>query len=240
MGAAGIGGDVAAHGAGDLARRVGRIEEAVGRRRLGDADIGDAGLDAGDAVGGVDLEHLGHAREAEHERVLERERAAAQRGAGSARHDLDVIVVAEAQDLAHLFGGGRQHDGERQAAVGGERVGFEGSASLLVGNQARLGHELAQLLDDVVPEREHRGVRGRKADLRHRPTPGQSRRQGSAIVFRMGGVGGQYAARQVLGPVSLRSATAWIILELPCRSGRFCPQIGLLLGCAGRWATEFP
>ena len=108
MGATGIGGDVAADGAGDLARRVRRIEEAVTCGRLGDADIGNAGLDAGDAVGRVDRQNLGHAREADHERVLERQGPAAERGAGPARHDLDVVLVAEAQDLADLLGGGRQ------------------------------------------------------------------------------------------------------------------------------------
>ena len=52
MRAAGIVGDIAAEGAGELRGRVGRIEEAVRRHRLGDREIGDAGLDAGVAVGG--------------------------------------------------------------------------------------------------------------------------------------------------------------------------------------------
>ncbi len=171
MRAAGIGGDVAADGAGDLARRVRRIEEAFGCGGLGDADIGEAGLDAGNAVGRVDRQNLVHAREAEHDRVLERQRAAAKRGAGPARHDLDVVLVAEAQDLADLLGGGRQHDRERQAAIGGERVGLEGAAPFLVGDHARVGSELFELLNDVVPAREHRGIRGRKADMRHRWAP---------------------------------------------------------------------
>ena len=54
MGAARIGGDIAADGASDLARRVRRIEEAVRGDRFGNTGIGDAGLDAGDAVGQVD------------------------------------------------------------------------------------------------------------------------------------------------------------------------------------------
>ncbi len=54
-----------------------------------------------------------------------------------------------------------QHDGERQAAIGGQRVGLVGAAAFLVGDQARLGHELPKLLDDVVPAREHRRIRGR-------------------------------------------------------------------------------
>ena len=100
MRAAGIGGDIAADGAGDLARRVGRVKEAVARDRIGDAGIGDAGLDMRHAVGEVDGEHLAHAREAQHDRVFERQGPAGERGAGPARHDLDVVLVAEAEDGA--------------------------------------------------------------------------------------------------------------------------------------------
>ena len=96
MSAAGIGRDIAADGASDLARRVGRVKEAVARDRIGNAGIGDAGLDARHAACEIDVEHLAHAREAKHDRVLERQGAARERGARAPRHDLDMVVVAEA------------------------------------------------------------------------------------------------------------------------------------------------
>ncbi len=167
MGAAGIGGDIAADGAGDLARWVRRIEEALRGDCLGNAGIGDAGLDAGHAVGEVDGEHLGHAREAEHDGVLERQGPARQRGAGAAGHDLDVVLVAEAQDRAHLLGRFRQHDRKRQAAIGGERVGLEGATAFLVGDQDCVGSELLQLLQDVVAALKDREIRAGHGKMRH-------------------------------------------------------------------------
>ena len=68
--------DVAGERAGELARRVGRIEEALRFDRLADAEIGDADLDAGHAVGIVDLQHPAHARNADHDGVLGGQRAA--------------------------------------------------------------------------------------------------------------------------------------------------------------------
>ena len=82
--------DVAADGAGELRGRVGRVEEAVGPDRFGDREIGDAGLDPRVAVGEVDLEDAVHLGQAEDDRVLLRDGAAGERGAGAARHDVDA------------------------------------------------------------------------------------------------------------------------------------------------------
>ena len=167
MRAAGIGGDVAADGAGDLARRVGRVEIAVARDRIGDGRIGDAGLDLSHAVGEVDGQQLVHARNTQHDRVFERQRATRERGARPARHDLDVVLVAVAEDGAHLLGVRRQHHRQRQAAIGGERVGLEGAAPLLVGDQARARSNLLQLLQDLVPALQDREIRAGQGDMRH-------------------------------------------------------------------------
>ena len=158
MGAARIHGDIAGQGAGELARRIWRIEEVVRRGGIGDGAIGDAGLDPGHAVHLVDGEHAVHARDAEHDRIFERQGPARQRGAGAARDHLDLMVVAVAQHLAHLLGAAGQHDGERHAAIGGERVGLEGAAAFLIGDQGRVGHELLQLPDDLVAAAEGRRI----------------------------------------------------------------------------------
>ena len=167
MGAAGIGGDIAADGAGDLARRVRRVEEAVSGDRLGNGGIGDAGLDPSHAVHQVERQNFAHAGQAQHDGVLERQGAAAERGAGPARHDLDVVLVAEAQDGAHLLGRRRQHHRHRQAAIGGERVGLEGAAAFLVGDQGRAGRELLQLPQNVGAALKDREIRAGHGKLRH-------------------------------------------------------------------------
>ena len=84
-----------------------------------------------------------------------------------ARHDLDVVLLAEAQDRAHLLGTLGQHDGKRQAAIGGERVGLEGAAPFLIGDQDRAGSNLLQLLQNVVPALQDREIRARQGDMRH-------------------------------------------------------------------------
>ncbi len=159
MRTAGVGADIAGKRAGKLARRIGRVEEALGRGGLRDADIGDAGLDAGDAIDGVDFQHAVHARDAEHDRILQRQGTAAERGAGAAGHHLDAVLVAIAQDLADFLRRGRQQDGQRYAAIGGQRVGFIGAAALGIGDQKRFRHELAQVFNDLIPAREHRLIR---------------------------------------------------------------------------------
>jgi hypothetical protein len=85
MRAARIHADIAADRAGELRGRVGRVEEALGHDLAGDGEIGDAGLHLRDAVGIVDLEDAVHLGDADDDRVLLRDRAAGQRGAGPAR-----------------------------------------------------------------------------------------------------------------------------------------------------------
>ena len=173
MGAAGVRGDVAAERAGELARRVWRIEEAMHRSGIGNGDIGDAGFDPRHAVRLVYRQHPRHARDAEHDGIFERQRAAGQRGAGAARHHLDLVVVAIAEDRAHLFGARRQHHGERHAAIGGERVGLEGAAALGIGDQGRIGRELPELPDDLVPAAKNRFIGFRQSEQRHRGSKGR-------------------------------------------------------------------
>ena len=78
-------GDVAADGAGDLAARVGRVEQAVRRRGFADREVADAALHGRgprQRVDGDDAVELGQA-ERHAERV--RQRAARKPGAGAAR-----------------------------------------------------------------------------------------------------------------------------------------------------------
>ncbi len=90
--AAGILRDIAANGAGDLRGRVGRVIEAVIGDRRGDAEIGDAGLRGHRAVVEIDVEDAVELAHAEQDRILQRQRAAGERGAGAARHHADAVL----------------------------------------------------------------------------------------------------------------------------------------------------
>ena len=57
-------------------------------------------------------------------------------GPGAARHDIDLLVAAEPHDARDLLGRARQRHRERQAAVGGQRVGLEGAPAGFVGDEA--------------------------------------------------------------------------------------------------------
>jgi hypothetical protein len=92
--AAGIHADIAADRAGELRRRVGRVEEAVGGNLVGNAQIGDARLHARRAVLVIDLENARHLRDADDNRVFLGDRAAGKRCARPARHHRDAVFRA--------------------------------------------------------------------------------------------------------------------------------------------------
>ena len=110
--------------------------------------------DPDDAVGEIDVEDLVHLGDAEHDGVFLRDGAAAQGGAGAARHDLDAVLVAEAQDRRRPPRSTRQHDGERHLAIGGQAVGLEGAALVLGDDQRLRRDEPRQARDDLRPARQ--------------------------------------------------------------------------------------
>ncbi len=70
VGTAGIHGDVAAYGAGELRARVGSIEITLWPDRIGNGQVGDPRLHGGRAIGKVDFENSRHLRQADDDRVL--------------------------------------------------------------------------------------------------------------------------------------------------------------------------
>ena len=179
--------DVAADRAGDLRAGVGRVVEALVLDRLGDAEVGDAGLHAGAAVGVVDLEHAVELAHAQQDRVADRHRAARQRGAGAARHDLHAAVLAIAQDrgdLGHRLG---QHHDQRHLAIGRQRVALVGTHAVEVVDHALARHDGAQRGDDLGPAGENGGIERRHL---HAPilTPTEKAAEagGSAACFEAG------------------------------------------------------
>ena len=142
-------GDVAADGAGDLARRVGRVVEAGVPDRLGDGEVGDARLDHGAAVSVIDVEDAVELRHAEHDAVGKRQRAPREPGAGAPRHHLDAALPARPEDARDLAGGAGQDDHHGKLTVGGEAVAFVGVQRVLVDDHRLGGQERAQRLGKV-------------------------------------------------------------------------------------------
>jgi hypothetical protein len=170
MGPAGIHGDVAGDGAGELARRVRGVEEALMGHRLADAEIGDAGLNPGGAALEVHVENPVHLGDAEHDGVRLGDRPAAQGRARPAGHDLDPVVIAEPHDRRDLLRGGGQHHGEGHLAIGREAVRLEGPPLVLRHDEGLGGDEAPEPLDDFFPARQDRLIRLWKCD-RHGTSP---------------------------------------------------------------------
>ena len=155
MHAAGIFRDVAADGAGDLRRRIRRVIEARVLTAWRDREIGDAGLDHGDAIveiDGADAIEFGHA---EQDAVAERQRAARQRGSRPARHHLDAFAVAIAQHRGDLLGRFRQHHHHRKLAIGSEPVALVGPHGVLGRDDALARHDALQRRDDLGAASQH-------------------------------------------------------------------------------------
>jgi hypothetical protein len=72
--------------------------------------------------------------------------------------------VAEAHHGGDLRGRGGQHHGERDPAIGGERIGLEGPALVLGGDQRFARHQPAQAPQNLLAAGEDRLVGGGKSD----------------------------------------------------------------------------
>ena len=154
MHAAGVFRDIAADRTGDLRRRIGRVIKALGFHRLGDRQILHAGLHARAAVFIVDFEDAVELRHAQKNAVLERHRAAGQRRAGAARHDLHIHLLRQRHDRLHLRDRFRQRDDQRQRAIHGEGVAVIGAARCFVGDHALRRKNRAQPRQNLVTARE--------------------------------------------------------------------------------------
>ena len=158
MHAAGILRHIAADGAGDLRRRIGGVIEAGLLDRLRHREIGDAGLDHGDAIVKVDLAdalELGHA---EQHAVAERQRAARQRGPGPARHHLDAFAVAVGEHSGNLRRGLRQHHHHGQLPIGGKAIALVRPHGRFRSDHALARHDALERRDDLGAARKNRAV----------------------------------------------------------------------------------
>jgi hypothetical protein len=148
---AGVLGDVTAHRADHLTRRVRRVEQPERRRRLAHRQVRDARLDDGPPAHRVDLQDLPHPGHHDEDPVLARQRAARKPGAAAAGHEGHAVPYAfPDHGGGFLRRAGQNHEG-RKSPVRGEAVALV-SAQLKrirddVAGSAGGNHVRYQLLD---------------------------------------------------------------------------------------------
>ena len=159
--AAGILRDIAADRAGDLRTGIRCVVEALVLDRLGDAEVGDARLHTGAAIGVVDLEHAVELAQPQQDRIAHRHGAAGQRRAGAAGHHLDLVVLAVAQNGGDLRDRVGQDDDQRHLPIGRQRVALVGTHAVEIVDHALARHDGAQCRHDLGTARENGGVERR-------------------------------------------------------------------------------
>jgi hypothetical protein len=170
--AAGIHPDVPANGAGELRTRIRRIEEAVGRNRIGNIEIGHARLNRRRAVEQVDIQDARHLRQTDDDRVLLRNGAAGERGAGAPRHDRNAVAAAIFEHRGHVLRRLGKNDRERHPPIGDKRIRLEGLEAALVADEAAFRQQIGKIGDDFPPTVEDGLPWLQKADrLRHERLP---------------------------------------------------------------------
>ena len=89
----------------------------------------------GAAVGVVDVEDAVHPHQPDDHRIRHRQAPPESEVPAPRGTTRTPLLVAEAHDGGDLFGGLRQHDGERRLAVGGQAVGLVGLQAERLGDQ---------------------------------------------------------------------------------------------------------
>ncbi len=151
MHAAGILRHVAADGTGDLAGGIGRVIEAAIGNRVRDGEIGNARLYDRAAILVIDLEDAVELAQPHQHAIGQRQRAAGERGAGAARHHLQLAPMAIAQHGGDLFGIARQDRDQRRLAIGGEAVALIGPEGGRRGDHRCRRDQACQVRRDPVP-----------------------------------------------------------------------------------------
>ena len=144
MHAAGVLCHVAAYGAGDLARRIRRVIQAVGRGGFRDRGIAHAGLDHRDASARIDPQDAHEFRHGKQHAVAGRQRAARQAGARTARHHRHAHRATGLQDALHLLLGFRKRHHHRNLAVSRKPVALVRPCVLLFPQHRTFRQEGAQ------------------------------------------------------------------------------------------------
>ncbi len=114
---AGVRAQVPPDRAGLVARRVGRVEEALGLDRLLEVDVDHPRLADDDEVLAVDLEDPVHPGEGDRQAAGDARRSAAQPGPGAPRDDRHPVLGGQPDQLGDLGGLRRQGHGDRSGRL---------------------------------------------------------------------------------------------------------------------------
>jgi hypothetical protein len=112
-------------------------------------DVRHAGLDHDALIVQVDFEDSAHAREHEHDTVLDRQGATRQARARTARHPRHPQFVADADHVTHLPGAGGQHRHLGHHVVAQQPVGLVGAQVVRMGQDVLVPADAPQPGDEL-------------------------------------------------------------------------------------------
>ena len=158
MRTAGIHHHIAANHAGQLRRRIGRIEKPISLHRLGDADIRDASAHHRIAIRKIDFMNGVEPHETHDNRISQRQRTTGKAGPRTTRHHANALFMAIPQHGGDLFGGGRQHHRERHLPIGGKPIGFIGLQANALSNHAIARNKRAECRDNFFASGKYFGL----------------------------------------------------------------------------------
>ena len=124
MRTAGIHHHIPANHAGQLRRRIRRIEKPVSLHRLGDADIRDPRANHGIAIRVIDFMNGVEPHKANHHRIGQGQGATRKACAGAARYHANALFMAVTEHRRDPLGGRRQHHRKWHLPIGGQPIGF--------------------------------------------------------------------------------------------------------------------
>ena len=150
MHAARVFGHIAADGAGDLGRGIGRVVQPMGRRRLGDGQVAHPGLHHRPPRMGVDGDDPAQAREGQHHPEAVRLGAAGEAGPRPPGHHRHPLPGTDLQDGHHLSFSLRQHHDQRHLAQGRHAVALVGAQVFRVMEHAGRRQHAQQRLHQAV------------------------------------------------------------------------------------------
>ena len=148
--AARVVGDVAADRARLLARGIGRVVVAARADLPREVQVDEPGLDDGQLVLVVDLEHPVHPHHRDHDAALGRQAPAREPGARAAGDERKVLAVRELHDRRDVLGRRRKDDEVGERAEQGQPVGFVHHQLVGVREHGALADDRLELAPEIA------------------------------------------------------------------------------------------
>src|SRR5207248_34303 len=127
--------------------RVGGEVPAVRLEVVGQPEVDDAGLNKSAAVAVIDFEDALHTRQSDHDAAANGQTAAGQAGAGAARQERHVELVAQLNDADDLLRRGREDDDVGLVLLDGVAVALVDEQVAGRGDEAVAADDFAEAVD---------------------------------------------------------------------------------------------